>query len=327
VPVQDLLADEHVAFQIKYKIRLVQEIKRYGEENLGLRRTSSYSNFFETNGPLLYVITACERDKLQLRTWSFPLVGKVSYRGYFTRDDALEEKGRLENAGYDTYLQQAAAYSTLGWLKDPIFSTMTQWSDAALANLILHEMTHATLYFEGETDFNEQVATFVGNRGAVDFLTEWFGPQSKEVKEALDYQKDDLVFSHWIEQACNRLSTFYGKNISTEEKLRGREEIFRSLQVEFREVSTRLETHTYKDLEKVGLNNAVLLAHQRYVHRLDQFDLLYESLGRDLGKLIEVLKKVQRSGENPNSILEKWSTARGKGALVSRREQTLPPNP
>jgi predicted aminopeptidase len=323
VPVQDLLADEHVAFQIKYKVRFVQEIKRYGEEHLGLRRTSSYSNFFETKGPLLYVITACERDKLQLRTWSFPLVGQVSYRGYFTRDDALEEKNRLENAGYDTYLQQAAAYSTLGWLKDPIFSTMTQWSDAALANLILHEMTHATLYFRGETDFNEQVATFVGNRGSVGFLAEWFGPQSKEVEEALDYQKDDFVFSRWIEQACDRLSAFYGKDISTEEKLRGREEIFRSLQVEFREVSTRLATHTYKNLEKVGLNNAVLLAHQRYVQRLDRFDHLYESLGKNLGKLIEVLKEVQRSGENPNSFLEKWSTEKGKDSLVSRAEPTL----
>jgi predicted aminopeptidase len=325
VPVQDLLTDENVTSQIKYKVRLVQEIKRYGEENLGLKRTGSYSNFLETKGPVLYVVTACEKDRLQLRTWNFPLVGQVSYRGYFTRDDALEEKSRLESAGYDTYLQQAAAYSTLGWLKDPIFSSMTQWSDAALANLILHEMTHATLYFKGETDFNEQVATFIGNRGSVDFLTERFGPQSKEVEEALDYQKDDLVFSHWIEQACDRLSTFYGKNIPTEEKLRGREEIFRSLQAEFREVSTRLETHTYKNLEKVGLNNAVLLAHQRYVHRLDQFDLLYEALGKNLGKLIEVLKEVQRSGENPRSFLEKWSTDRGKDALVSQREQTLPP--
>jgi predicted aminopeptidase len=327
VPVQDLLTDDRVTLQIKYKIRLVQEVKRYGEENLGLKRTKNYSNFFETKGPVLYVVTACEKDKLQLRTWNFPLVGEVSYRGYFTRDDALEEKDRLENRGYDTYLQTAAAYSTLGWMRDPIFSSMTQWSDAALANLILHEMTHATLYFKGETDFNEQVATFVGNRGSVDFLTESFGPQSKEVEEALDYQNDDLVFSEWIGQACDRLSTFYGKNISTEEKLRGREEIFRSLQTEFKQVNTRLKTNTYKNLEELGLNNAVLLAHQRYVHRLDHFNLLYESFGKNLGKVIEVLKKVQRSGENPASFLKRWPTERGTDALVSRQERALPSTP
>ena len=324
VPVQDLLTDERVTLQIKYKIRLVQEVKRYGEENLGLKKTKSYSNFFETKGPVLYVVTACEKDKLQFRTWSFPLVGEVSYRGYFTRDDALQEKDRLENTGYDTYLQQAAAYSTLGWMKDPIFSSMTQWSDAALANLILHEMTHATLYFKGETGFNEQVATFVGNRGSVDFLTGWFGPQSKEVEEARAYENDDLVFSEWIGQACDRLSAFYGKNISTEEKLRGREEIFRSLQIEFKQVNTRLKTNTYKNLEKLGLNNAVLLAHQRYVHRLDTFDLLHESLGKNLRKVIEVLKKVQRSGESPASFLKQWSTERRTDILVSRIEDSLP---
>jgi predicted aminopeptidase len=318
VPVQDLLKDERVALQIKYKIRFVQEVKRYGEENLGLKKTKSYSNFYETKGPVVYVVTACRKDKLQLRTWSFPIVGKVNYRGYFTRNDALEEKDRLEKAGYDTYLQQAAAYSTLGWLRDPIFSSMTQWSDAALSNLILHEMTHATLYFKGETDFNEQVATFVGNRGSVDFLTGWFGPQSKEVEEALEVQNDDLVFSDWIRSACQRLSTFYARDISIEEKLKGRDEIFRSLQSELKQVSTRLKTGTYMNMEKLRLNNAVLLAHQRYVHRLDEFDLLYESLGKNLGKVIEFLKKVQRSGENPVSFMRRWSTEAGAKGPVSQ---------
>jgi predicted aminopeptidase len=318
VPVQDLLKDERVALQIKYKIRFVQEVKRYGEENLGLKKTGSYSDFYETKGPVLYVVTACRKDELQLRTWSFPIVGKVTYRGYFTRGDALEEKERLERAGYDTYLQQAAAYSTLGWLRDPIFSTMTQWSDAALSNLILHEMTHATLYFKGETDFNEQVATFVGNQGSVNFLTGWFGPRSKEVEEALEYQKDDLVFSDWVGKACQRLSTFYAKDIPTEEKLKGREEIFRSLQSELRQMSTQLKTDSLRNMEKVKLNNAVLLAHQRYVHRLDDFDLLYESLGKNLAKVIEVLKKVQRSGENPVSFMKRWSTERGTENPVSQ---------
>jgi len=95
----------------------------------------------------------------------------VTYKGFFTQEDALREKRSLEGEGLDTFVQQVCAYSTLGWLKDPIFSSMLWWSHAALASLILHEMTHATIYFKGETGLNEQVATFIGNRGAIAFLS------------------------------------------------------------------------------------------------------------------------------------------------------------
>ena len=106
-----------------------------------------------------------EKDQLKLFSWSFPIVGKVTYKGFFTQEGALKEKGGLDERGYDTYLQPSGAYSTLGWLKDPIFSSMLKWDDGTLANLILHEMAHATVYFKGKTDLNEQMATFIGNQG------------------------------------------------------------------------------------------------------------------------------------------------------------------
>ena len=153
--------------------------------------------------------------------WNFPITGKVTYKSFFTKEGALKEKRFLEGKGYDTFVQQAGAYSTLGWLKDPIFSSMLRWDEATLANLILHEMTHTTIYFKGQTDFNEQMATFVGNRGAIDFLTEKYGKGSIEVFEAIYNQEDDLLFSRWIDQACQRLSNFYAKEISRDEKIRG----------------------------------------------------------------------------------------------------------
>jgi len=108
---------------------------------------------------------------------------------------------------------------------------MLQWDEDALANLILHEMTHATVYFKGQTDFNEQLATFVGNRGAIDFLIEKYGKESKEVMEAIYNQEDDLLFSRWIDQACQQLSNFYARNISKDEKLREEKNCSNSLKV------------------------------------------------------------------------------------------------
>jgi predicted aminopeptidase len=306
IPIEEILKDDQVSSEIKEKIRFIQDVKRYGEETLGLKKTKNYSRFYETHGPILYIVTACEKDRLRLRTWEFPLVGGVTYKGFFSKEEALRERDDLSRQDHDTYVQAATAYSTLGWLNDPIFSSMVQSNPVALANLILHEMTHATLYFRGKTDFNEQVATFIGNRGAIEFLAETYGRDSREVTDAIDIQRDDLVFSRWIDQSCRRLSEFYQSEISREEKLKGREVLFQSIKEEFHEVSAGLKTEAYKGFDRIELNNAVLLAYHRYVHRIETYDLLYERLGNDLRRVVEFFKQIPSTEQDPSSYVEQW---------------------
>jgi len=306
VPIQEVLKDERVAGDAKEKIRFIQEVKRFGEEKLGLTKTKSYSKYFEAKGPILHVITASQKDCLLLYHWDFPITGRVTYKSFFTKKDVLKEKQCLEAKGYDTFVQEAGAYSTLGWLKDPIFSSMLQWDEATLANLILHEMTHGTIYFKGQTDLNEQAATFVGNRGAIDFLTEKYGKESKEVLEAIHSQEDDLLLSRWIDQACQQLSGFYARQISKDEKLKGREELFQRLKEDFKEKKAFFKTETYENFEKEDLNNAVFLAYQRYFRRLENLEALYEYLGKDLRKTIQFFREIQASEEDPSSHLERW---------------------
>ena len=309
VPVQEILENEKMDHEAKEKIRFIQEVKRYGEEKLGLTRTKSYSKYVEVKGSVLHVITASEKDCLKLYHWDFPITGRVTYKSFFTKEGVLKEKKYLEGEGYDTFVQQAGAYSTLGWLKDPIFSSMLRWDEATLANLILHEMAHTTIYFKGQTDFNEQMATFVGNRGAIDFLTEKHGKGSQEMVEAIHNQEDGLLFSRWIDQACQRLSNFYSKDISREEKIKGREEIFCSLKEEFDKIS--FKTDYYKNFGKKDLNNSVLLAYRRYIHCLENFQALYEYLGDDLRRMIELFKEIRASREEPSSYLERWMKEKG----------------
>ena len=304
IPVQEVLENEKVDHGSKEKIQLVQEVKGYGEKKLGLTRTENYSKYFEVKGPVLHLLTASEKDCLRLYHWNFPITGKVTYKSFFTKEGVLKEKRIFEEKGYDTFVQQAGAYSTLGWLKDPIFSSMLQWKEATLANLILHEMVHATIYFKGQTDLNEQMATFIGNHGAIHFLTEKYGKESEQVAEAIHNQEDDILFSRWIDQACQRLSNFYSEEISRDEKLKEREEIFCSLKEEFKKIS--FKTDCYKGFEKVNINNAVLLAYHRYVHRLENFHALYEYFENDLRRMINFFKEIRTSGREPSSYLEQW---------------------
>jgi predicted aminopeptidase len=129
--------------------------------------------------------------------------------------------------------------------------------------------------------------------------------ESKEVVEANHIQEDDLLFSQWIDQAFQRLSAYYVKEISKDEKLRGREEIFQSIKEEFGEIKGQLKTGCYKDFEKLDLNNAVLLAYRRYIHRLERFETLYESMGKDLKKVVKFFKKVRALGQPPSSFLNR----------------------
>jgi predicted aminopeptidase len=309
VPIQEILEDEKMDHEAKEKIHFVQEVKRYGEEKLGLTRTKSYSKYVEVKDSVLHVITASEKDCLKLYHWDFPITGKVTYKSFFTREGVLREKKFLEEKGYDTFVQQAGAYSTLGWLNDPIFSSMLRWNEATLSNLILHEMAHTTVYFKGQTDLNEQMATFIGNYGAIDFLVHKYGKGSQQVVEAVHNQEDDLFFSRWIDQACQRLSDFYSKEISRDEKIRGREEVFCSLKEEFKKIP--FKTECYGNFEKKDLNNSVLLAYRRYIHRLENFQVLYEYLGSDLRRMIQFFKEIRTSREEPSSYLERWMRERG----------------
>jgi len=315
VPVQEILENEKMGHEAKEKIRFIQEVKRYGEEKLGLTRTKSYSKYVEVEDSVLHLITASEKDCLRLYHWNFPITGKVTYKSFFTKEGVLREKKFLEERGYDTFVQQAGAYSTLGWLKDPIFSSMLQWNEATLSNLILHEMAHTTVYFKGQTDFNEQMATFIGNYGAIDFLVHKYGKGSQQVVEAVHNQEDDLFFSQWIDQACQRLSNFYSKEISRDEKIKGREEIFCSLKEEFKKIP--FKTECYGNFEKRDLNNSVLLAYRRYIHRLENFQVLYEYLGNDLRRMIDFFKEIRTSGEEPSSYLERWMRERGVSVPAS----------
>lgn len=297
VPIQEMLEDESLEAGAKEKICFIQEIKRYGEERLGLGRTRSYTKYFEVHRPVLYMITASQKDRFEPHSWTFPIIGKATYKSFFTLEGALKEKRALERKGYDTYIQQAAAYSTLGWLNDPIFSTMLAWDEPTLASVLLHEMVHATVYFKGETDLNEQAATFIGTRGAIDFITETYGPGSREAALAIESQEDALLFGSWIHEAHDRLSVFYDQPISREEKLKGREEVFQSIQGDFKEISERFKTDCFRGFEKKKLNNAVLMAYRRYFHRLDRWESLYDAMGRDLWKLVEFLKEIKASGD------------------------------
>ena len=303
---EEVFKDPSVSQNTKDRIKFVLEVKQYAEKEIGLKKTGNYSSYFKVDGQgLLYVISACPKDSLTPYQWNFPIVGRMSYKGFFSVKEVQKERERLERAGFDTYMGRALAYSTLGWFKDPIFSSVLDRTRAIVAQIVIHELTHTTLFIEDHLDFNEQMATFIGNQGAISFFSERYGKDSPDYWNARNMFDDELIFGKFIEDICESLRELYSSSLSRERKLQLRERIFQKVKEDFRGLKVKLKTRLYFGFEDEALNNATLLSYWQYIGGLELFKGLYRLLDEDLKKVITFLEEVERSGGDPRELVQR----------------------
>jgi len=310
-PVEEVLKQGGLEGERELRLRLVSEVKAFAEAEIGLAKSASYTTFVEVGeGALVTVVSASLPDRLEPKTWWFPVVGRVPYKGYFNPDAARAEEASLRDAGYDTYRRGAGAFSTLGWFSDPVFSTMLDRTTARLAETIIHEMTHGTVFFKGKVELNENLATFVGQEGAVRFLAGRFGADSDECRGASDLWHDDRLFSRFIEELTRELRALYGLDLTSAEKLCRREEIFEGARGKFTALQAQLRTNSYQWFSAVPLNNAVILAMLRYVGRLELIKEIFSQCGSDLRELVRFFIDLNERGEDPEQAIESATTGR-----------------
>jgi predicted aminopeptidase len=258
---------------------------------------------------LTYNLTAAPKLSLEPLHWKFPVVGEVPYLGFFKKSDADKKEAELKGKGYDVYVRTAGAYSMLGIVADPVYSTMLKDPDAELANTIIHELTHGTVWAKGYADFNENLALFVGNQGAVNYCTDRFGKDSAEVKYAIGSNHDDLVFQQYLAGLAKELKDLYArKDLSDQDKLKKREEIFAATKEDFaKNWMPKMATSDYSRWPKVNLNNATVASRLVYFHDLSLYQKIYEKNGSDLKKMVAFVKNVvDTQPGDPEKNLKAW---------------------
>ena len=209
-PVEDIIQEKRISERSLSKLLLIQQIRKFAVDSLGLTETKNFTTFYDQhNKPVLWVLTACPPFEMKAYEWSFPFLGKVSYKGFFKKEIGLKEEQLLLNHFYDTDLSPTGGWSTLGWFKDPILSNMLKRSEGQLAELIIHELTHATVYLPGSVEYNENLATFIGEEGAIRFLKTTYGDTSEMLKSYLYYKADEEVFGNYMLQSCGVIDSLY----------------------------------------------------------------------------------------------------------------------
>lgn len=207
VSLEEAQKDPRLTEDQKRKIQLAQKAREFAETELSLKPTKNYTKFVLLDRPYVtYVVSAAPKWKLEAYKWHYPIVGSMPYKGFFNEEDAKKEQESLKEENLDTYMRGVSAYSTLGWFKDPLLSSMLQYKDYDLVNTIIHETVHATLYIKHEADFNERMAVFLGNKGAEMFYLKQEGPNSPTLATVKNENADDKLFSSWLSVKLKQLS-------------------------------------------------------------------------------------------------------------------------
>jgi predicted aminopeptidase len=170
-PITRLVADTSTNPALRAKLRLVQEARRFAIDSLALTARKSFTAYSRLDrDTLVLVLSAAYRDRLERKTWWFPVVGSFPYKGFFDFPGALRTAESLRNDGFDVTVGPSSAFSTLGWFNDPLVSTTVRADSVTLVNTIMHELLHNTFFAKGTVSFNESFATFVGGRGVEHFF-------------------------------------------------------------------------------------------------------------------------------------------------------------
>jgi predicted aminopeptidase len=307
VPVDQALESDSLNRPQKDRLLLVSQIKEFGEKELGLKKTSNYETIYlGSDQPPLYTIAAAPKDSLALLTWWFPFVGRMPYLGFFDLKEAQEEKQSLLHKNLDVVIGRAEAFSTLGWFKDPLTLNLIDGSELALAQVILHEMTHTTFYVKGQGEFNEGLAQIVGKKGALLFFEKTCGPSHPLTVEARASVEDERLFSLYLVSVLTELDRLYRSPLSFDEKLREREKVFQRQLEEFNALKSRLKTTQFVHFGRVPLNNAYLMAVSLYHRNYPLFEAVLDTKGNSVREMLAFFQDLDKQDGNLLEATRNW---------------------
>ena len=293
-PVEAYLDDPNTPDSLKQKLLLVQKIRAFAMNELSLKNSKNYTTLYDQKGKeLMFVVSASPPFELKPYKWHFPIIGSFSYKGFFDKEKAYKLFSELEEQGYDARVRTAGGWSTLGILRDPILSNMLKRDEGRLADLIIHELTHATVFVKDSLKFNENLATFIGQKGAIAFLEHSYGKNSPELKKYRSYLQDKQLRTNFMLKAANRLDSLYqtfGKEALYSEKKSGKEMLIDSIVRDYSKVPFINER--YKAVfANSRPNNAYFLSYRRYNSHQEILEELYQiEFQRDIKKFIAFFK-------------------------------------
>ncbi len=283
-----LLAEERLPPKEKALLGQVHAIKAFGEEK-GLRPTKNYQKYVRLHrNAAVWIVSASDPLRFRSRLWKFPIIGSITYVGWFDRKEADKFGDELRAQHLDVDVRPAGAYSTLGWFEDPVLSSMIPEgpeATGALADVISHESLHATYYLPGQSRLNESVANFVGQKLAQAYLIKTKGENSRELLAYQAMDRRGVERRKMFGDAYAALDALYKSNLPDEEKLAKKAEIIADLQKRSR--------------MSRPINNATLIQSKTYNSGQEELERLLGACEGSFPRMIRTLERLKAEKLQP----------------------------
>ena len=279
-PIADVIASEQATPELVAQLAVVTEARQFSIDELGLPDNDSYRSYADLERDyVVWNIVAVPELSLQAKTWCYPIVGCVSYRGYFSQEKAQKKAADLRRDGFDVAFGGVAAYSTLGRFDDPVLNTMTHWGEADLVAVMFHELAHQVLYIKDDTEFNESFATAVEEFG----MQRWLAARQEadELSAWRESRELRAKFSQLVAAARDELDVIYSGDVAVEQMRREKQERLRV----FADAAKTLFANANKNAPQWlddQLNNARLVSTTLYHGRLPEFRQMLQDCDGDL---------------------------------------------
>jgi predicted aminopeptidase len=308
-PIPELVRSPATLPALRGKLRLVLEARDFAADSVRLDVGESFTTYSRLDrDTLVLLVSASRRDELKAKTWWFPIVGRVPYKGYFDFGAALRTGEDLEADGYDTFIRPASAFSTLGYFNDPLLPTTVRQDSLDLVNTVIHELTHNTFYARGEAVFNESFANFVGARGAAWFYRARGDERAAALVEAR-WEDEKLMARFWgrLHHVVDSTFDAHPGDALRARRLVLRDSLYAAARVEIREqIIPKARTMSPVGLGRIRLDNASLLARRTYSTELELFDAVWRAEGQDLRRTIARVMALAEDAEDPFEALRGW---------------------
>lgn len=311
-PIEKLVADTKTPTRLREQLELLQKLRAFADTELKLPVDGHYRKYVDVHRPyVVWNIQAAPRFSLEPKTWWYPLVGSLEYRGYFSERDAKKYAATLRKKGWDVFVGGVDAYSTLGWFKDPVLNTFIYRDEPELAEVIFHELGHQRVFARGDTDFNEAFATVVGQEGARRWLRLQGNTNSYE--HYLVSLRRNEQFVRLIMSTRARLEKIYGDQRDEEGKLKAAKELpkpaeelavekhqtFADLQTRYSQLKTNWDGFTgYDRWFSREVNNAQLNTIANYYDYVPGFEALLKLKDGDLEKFYAAAEELSRKSQD-----------------------------
>lgn len=284
-PLPDWLADPATPAPLRERLALAQQLRRFAVTDLALPDNASYTRYADLgrNAAVWNVVAAPELS-LSLKTWCYPVMGCVGYRGYFDRAAADAQSRMLAESGLEALVYGVPAYSTLGWTNwiggDPLLNTFVNGGEAALARLVFHELAHQVLYVAGDTAFNESYATAVERLG----LVRWQAAAGRPAEDPAQAQRS-ADFRAITQRARAALSSLYASDLPDATKRERKAVLMAAMRSEHAALKAGpWAGYTGYDAWFLRANNAALALQSAYDSLVPAFERLFQQQGGDFSR-------------------------------------------